>query len=129
MVVDDADGDAGIGPRHHHDRVLGLVVNSDERSTGRTGDVDHVGVEALVVHERVQNVAGRVVAEAADERGTRAGPGRRHRLVESFAAGVLGVVAAEHGFAGRGKMLDGCHQIEVGAADHHDIVSGWARRR
>ena len=129
MIVDDADGDAGVGAGNHDDRVLGLVVNSDERATGRTSDVDHVGVETLAVHERMQNVASRVVAEAPDERGARAGPGRCHRLIQPFAPGVFGVVVAENGFAGRGKMLDGRHQIEVGATNHHDIVSGWARRR
>jgi hypothetical protein len=120
--VDDTDAESLVGARNDDDRILGIAVDADESATGGCVDVGHEGRDSFGDHETVEGVPGMIRAEAGDERCIGAGPRRGDRLIESLAAGVLGVLRAEHGFARTRQSLDGGHEVEVAAADDHHVV-------
>ena len=99
-----------------------MVVDGDHgparRSIAGLDDRRDAGGGQLVEEEP----PGVITAEGTDEGGGGAGAGGSNRLVEALAAGVLGVVGAEHRLARRREARRRGDEIEVGAADDADVV-------
>ena len=106
-----------------HNRVLGMVVDDDHRSTGRSGIGwrDVIDVDAVVRSNLSKAVTCVVMANGSDESGpcprTCSGDG----LIETLAAGVFLVAMAEHRFAWRWVPRRACDEVKIGAADNENV--------
>ncbi len=100
-----------------------MIVDRDQRSPGRH-PVDRVEpsvVDAFGAHDRSEPFTGFVVADVADERHRGTGTRGGDRLVQTFSTRVLRVLGSTDRLAGTGDALRADHEVEVEAADDHDV--------
>ena len=119
--------EAGVRTWPDRDDVLAMPVDQDQRVPGGGAGVgEHPGdVDARRGRLREQEGAVGVGTDPPHQphESARAREfGRRHGLVGALAAGVAAQVAAEDRLAGRGQRSDGQHQVEVQAAEDHQLA-------
>jgi hypothetical protein len=107
----DDDGVVGIGRRNHRRSGVGIRRVLHEAQ-----------VYLLCGEERSHFGAERVLANPADQRGWRAEPGRRDRLVRAFAAGKVKQRISGDGLADTGMPVGRRHHIHIDAAGNENAA-------
>src|SRR5690606_27155000 len=111
-----------IGARHHDDRVLGIVVDGDERGAAGTvhlGEARHVDAVALQCRAQHRTVGIRPHGAHEGDLGT-ARATRGDGLIGSLATTGTGERAAQHRLTGTGDAADASDGVLVAAADDDD---------
>ena len=132
--LDVGGSDPGIRAGTHHDRVVAVGSDRDQRDA--VGDIgggeEMAGVDAVTVKGGSEHGAALVIAETPDHRNVSSEACSRDGLVGALAAGDPTQVASEDGFPDQRDGVDLDDEIEVRATDDGDLghrISGPRRLR
>ena len=124
--VDIGRQEAVVGAFDDQDAVLAGAIDENRRdAAGDTrGDPDVRGVDGELLEIGDGSGAEEVVAHAGDHGHAHAAEPGGDGLVGAFAAEAQVKFAAEDGFAGTGEGVGEGGEVDVGAADNHDVGGG-----